>query len=329
MDQKVATIKDIAKELGISTSTVSRILNGKNQRNEELVNQVKETALRLNYQVNTSARGLRTSKSGLIGIIVPHINDEFFAEILAGIEEVAEARGYNVMICQSNESPKKEEQLVKSLILCNVEGILISLTKRTTDLSFLQSIHSANKKVLMFDRVIQQDEYHYIEQNDSLGTYSAGKYLISRQSKKFLYLGLSASLKNDLERLLGYDRVLEEHNLERCKVAYVEEFDRVQGILEKVWDASFDTVVCYNDHIAAEALRFFAGKNIHVPAEVSVCGFDNRSLCKYTKPTLTSVEQPTRQIGQLATNTLLGHLTNSDFQFYVLDNDLIVRDSTR
>lgn len=327
--QKVATIKDIAKELGISTSTVSRILNGKNQRNEELVNRVKETAIRLNYQVNTSARGLRTRKSGLLGIIVPQINDEFFAEVLSGIEQVADARGYNLMICQSNESREKEEQLVKSLILCNVEGVLISLTKHTNDLSFLRSIHSASKKVLLFDRVIRQEEFYYIQQNDSRGTYTAGRYLIQRNSRKFLYLGLSRDLNNDHERLSGYNRVMEEFGLEMCKVAYVEEFDRVHRILTDAWDPSYDTVVCYNDHIAAEVLAFFNEKNIAVPDQVAVCGFDNRSLCKYTSPMLTSVEQPTRLIGQLAANTLLGHLNNSDFQRYRLENNLIVRGSTR
>lgn len=327
---KIATIKDVANELGVSTSTVSRILNGKNQRNEELVKKVKDAAKRLNYQVNTTARGLRTNKSGFVGIIVPDISDDFFASVFSGIEEVTDTEGYNLLICQSNELKEKEEQLVTSLIACNVEGVLISVTQETNDTEFLDSLDQMGKKVVMFDRVIKQQQYAYVETNDFDGTYKAGKYLISRGCKSFLYIGLFESLENNRQRLGGYNAILSESGLNQCSTAYVENINQTEAIIEKYWTKdNFDTIVCYNDMIAAECLAYFRAKGINVPDEISVCGFDNRSLCKYTQPTLTSVVQPTKSLGALAVNTLLGLINDTPVGAVELENDLMVRGSTR
>ncbi|MEQ8473790.1 MAG: LacI family DNA-binding transcriptional regulator [Marinoscillum sp.] len=330
MSRKVATIKDVASELGVSTSTVSRILNGKNQRNEELVQKVKEAAKRLNYQVNTTARGLRTNRSGFVGIIVPDISDDFFASVFSGIEEVTDAEGYNLLICQSNEHKDKEEQLVNSLIACNVEGVLISVTQETENTEFLDALDQMGKKVVMFDRVIKQNQYPYVETNDFDGTYKAGKYLINRGCRSFLYLGLFESLENNRQRLGGYNQSLKESGLALCTTAYVEDITNTSAILDQHWKPGrFDTIVCYNDIIAAECLAYFGAKGVKVPEEVSVCGFDNRSLCRYTQPTLTSVVQPTKRLGALAVHTLLGLINDTDVEPIELENDLKVRASTK
>ncbi|HCX21180.1 MAG: hypothetical protein CMB80_32840 [Flammeovirgaceae bacterium] len=325
---KVATIKDVASALGVSTSTVSRILNGKNQSNKDLVEKVQEVAKKLNYQVNTTARGLRTNKSGLIGIIVPDISDDFFASVFAGIEEVTEAEGYNLLICQSNERKDKEEQLVQQLIACNVEGLMISVTQETDTVNFLDSFANMGKKVVMFDRVIRQNTYPVIETNDFDGTYNVGKHLIKTGSKKFLYLGLFENLENNRQRLGGYEAALADSGLNLERKAYVEDIQETANILQRNWDESIDTIVCYNDMIAAETLAYFNEKGIRVPAQVSVCGFDNRPLCRYTQPTLTSVVQPTKRLGALATHTLLGLINESDVEPMELENNLILRGST-
>ncbi|WP_421870993.1 LacI family DNA-binding transcriptional regulator [Marinoscillum sp.] len=326
---KIATIKDVALALGVSTSTVSRILNGKNQSNQELVEKVHAVAKKLNYQVNTTARGLRTSKSGLIGIIVPDISDDFFASVFAGIEEVTEAEGYNLLICQSNESKEKEQQLVKSLIACNVEGLMIAVTQETEETSFLDDFANMGKKVVMFDRVIRQNVYPVIETNDFDGTYNAGKQLIDRGGKNFLYVGLFESLENNRQRLGGYEAVLKENSLKLQGTVYVEDLHRTAQILDTHWNESIDTILCYNDMIAAETLAYFNERGLKVPEQVSVCGFDNRPLCRYTHPTLTSVVQPTKRLGALATHTLLGLINETDVEPMELENDLIVRGSTR
>ena len=326
---KIATIKDVANALGVSTSTVSRILNGKNQSNKELVEKVHEVARELNYQVNTTARGLRTSKSGLLGIIVPDISDDFFASVFSGIEEVTEAEGYNLLVCQSNESKEKEQQLVKSLVACNVEGLMIAVSQETKDTAFLDDFSNLGKKVVMFDRVIRQNTYPVIETNDFDGTYNAGKHLIKTGSKQFLYVGLFESLENNRQRLGGYEAILKENGLSIKKKLYVEDIHNTPQLLEDHLDESIDTILCYNDMIAAETLAFLNDKGIKVPEQVAVCGFDNRGLCRYTQPTLTSVVQPTKRLGALATHTLLGLINETDVEPMVLENDLILRGSTR
>ncbi len=326
---KIATIKDVAKALGVSTSTVSRILNGKNQSNKELVEKVQEVARKLNYQVNTTARGLRTNKSGLLGIIVPDISDDFFASVFSGIEEVTEAEGYNLLICQSNESKEKEQQLVKSLIACNVEGLMIAVTQETQDTAFLDDFVNMGKKVVMFDRVIRQSTYPVIETNDFDGTYNAGKHLIKSRGKHFIYVGLFESLENNRQRLGGYEAILKENGLMLQDKIYVGDIHNTPLLLHDKWDESIDTILCYNDMIAAETLAYLNEKGIKVPEQVAVCGFDNRGLCRYTQPTLTSVVQPTRRLGALTTHTLLGLINETDVAPMELENDLILRGSTR
>lgn len=326
---KIATIKDVANALGVSTSTVSRILNGKNQSNKDLVEKVHAVAKKLNYQVNTTARGLRTNKSGLIGIIVPDIGDDFFASVFTGIEEVTESAGYNLLICQSNERREKEELLVQQLIACNVEGLMISITQETESTRFLDGFANMGKKVVMFDRVIRQNTYPVIETKDFDGTYNAGKHLIAQGSKRFLYLGLFENLENNRQRLGGYESILKENGLGLQGKAYVEDIHNVAATLEQNWDDSIDTVICYNDLIAAETLAYFNGKGVKVPEQVSVCGFDNRPLCRYTQPALTSVVQPSKRLGALATHTLLGLINETDVTPMDLENDLILRGSTK
>lgn len=326
--ERAATIKDIARELGVSTSTVSRILNGKNQRNQKLVKQVQEAAKRLNYQVNTTARGLRTNKSGLLGIIVPYISDEFFSSALAGIESVTEMHGYKLLICQSNEDPEKEAEFVKSLLACNVEGILISVTRNTPDVSFLDVAKSAGKKVVMFDRVIDQPHYPCIRSNDWVGAFKAGQHLLRTGKSKFLYIGLSSSLAIDVERLGGYNQALKEAGEAPCETLYVSGMDAVQDQLSEIWQNQYDAVLGFYDEVAAEAMTFLKSRNVAIPGQVAVIGFDNRNFCKYTTPPLTSIEHPGHKMGDMAAQTLLGVLNEQDVEQVALETHLVVRASS-
>ncbi|RED93212.1 LacI family DNA-binding transcriptional regulator [Marinoscillum furvescens] len=326
--ERAATIKDIARELGVSTSTVSRILNGKNQRNQELVKKVQEAAKRLNYQVNTTARGLRTNKSGLLGIIVPYISDEFFSSALAGIEAVTELQGYNLLICQSNENPEKEAEFVKSLLACNVEGILISVTRNTPDVGFLEVAKAAGKKIVMFDRVIAQEDYPCIKSNDRIGAYKAGQHLLKTGKSKFLYIGFSARLAIDIERLAGYNEALAEAGEQPCETLYVDGMEAVQEGLADIWQNQYDAVLGFYDEVAAEAMTFLKSRNVTIPGQVAVIGFDNRNFCKYTTPPLTSIEHPGRKMGSLAAEALLGALNEEEVEQVVLDTHVVVRESS-
>ncbi len=326
----VATIKDIARELGISTSTVSRILNGLHQGNADLAKKVQETASKLNYQVNTAAKGLRTNKTNLIGLIVPDVGDDFFSVVLSGMERQAELNGYNLMICQSNDSMTKERNLIKSLIACNVEGILIASALETTDTSNLEMIKKSGKEAVLFDRPLANDLFPTVAFDDSLGTYLAGKHLIGEGHKRFLYLGLSKQLANDHDRLNGYDKALKESGLSNCKVIYVDDMPTTEEKLKAHWKSGeYDAVVCFNDIIAARALAFFNENKIPVPSEVSLMGFDNRVLCEFTFPKMSSVEHSARKMGEMAAEQLLKIISNSEIETKENIPKLVLRNTTR
>lgn len=327
---RAATLKDIARELGISPSTVSRILNGKNQQNKKLVARVQEAAKKLNYQVNTAALGLRTNKTRLIGMIVPYISDEFFSSILAGIESVTEQRGYNLLICQSNESNEKEKKLVKSLIACNVEGILISLSRETNSLEFLDSLKESKRQVVLFDRVLRQNDYPFIPFDDQKAAYEAGEHLIQSGRKSFLYVGLSQNLQNDVERLKGYNAALKDHGLNQCVVRYPESVMETDKVLEKIDLHAFDAIVCYYDLIAAEVIAYLKKIDMRIPEEMAVCGFDNRHICDFISPSLTSVDHSTTKMGQMAAETLFNLLNGDELSLKESDiqTSLVIREST-
>lgn len=324
------TIKELADKLGVSTSTVSRILNGKNTRNKKLVERVKQMALEYNYQVNTAALGLRTNKTKLIGIIVPEINNDFFASILSGMEQITEREGYNLLICQSDESRTKELKLVKSLISCNVEGIMISISEETNDLELLEIVKSAGKKLVFFDRIFKQNLFPNVTFNDFEGAFIAGKHLVETGRKAFFYLGLSQKVSNNEARLAGFNAALSEANLPPCRTGYVDVHNvreytkRISGIEE------IDALVVYNDLLAAEAMVALKSMGLKIPGQIAVCGFDDRFVCELVSPTLTSVRRSTKELGNIAANSLLSMLKDENIPVndHFIDASLIVREST-
>jgi len=326
--KRVATIKDIASALEVSTSTVSRILNGKNQSNAQLVKEVKAMARKLNYQVNTAAKGLRTNKTKLIGIIVPEIGDDFFAAILSGMQEASEELGYNLLVCQSNESKKKENQLVKSLIACNVEGILIAPSKETHNINFLKGLPALGKHAVIFDRIIDQEVFPHISFDDEQGGYLGGKYLIASGHEKLLFIGLSQALKNGVARLSGYNKALGESGLPNCTASFLDTDGTASEILDRHWqEGVYDAVACYNDLIGAQVIAHFNEIGVKVPQEVSVLGFDNRPLCEYTFPRLSSIEHSTNKMGRMAVTTLLDLLNETESEALDIAPKLVERNS--
>lgn len=329
--EKAATLKDIADKLGVSKSTVSRILNGKNTRNKKLTAQVKRLARRYNYQVNTIALGLRTNRTKLIGIIVPKINDDFFAAILSGIEQVTEGEGYNLLICQTNESQKKELKLVKSLIACNVEGILISTSRETTSTDFIDVVKGSGKKMVLFDRVLRQTDFPSVTFNDFDGAYQAGKHMIGTGKRRFLYVGMSENLANDNDRRAGYNAALAECDLQPCDAIYIDQLENVRQSVAGVLDShrSYDAIACYHDLIAVEVLMELRERKIIVPDEVAVCGFDDRYICNVLSPSLTSVSHSALKLGASAANSLLALLRDEPVaQHFSFDGSLSIREST-
>ncbi len=321
------TIKDIARATGVSVSTVSRILNGKSTQNKNLIALVKAKALEMNYQVNAAAAGLRTNKTRMIGIVMPEINNDFFAEILSGVEEVVESEGYNLLICQSHESASKELKLIASLNACNVEGILIASSIESHFSDDLENeFQMMGRKVVYFDRVPSHSKSPFITVDDFSGTHQVTDHLLEAGRKRFLYVGYNQVLTNNIERLRGVQEALESKSLRLLSVVY----DPTQEqLLKEIEAAGADAIVCYNDLIAAKILSFLKQGNIAVPQQIAVTGFDNRNLCELVSPTLTSVDHSTRALGKGAAEMLFEWLhTDSKTTNVVLPAKLVVRESS-
>lgn len=321
------TIKDIAREIGVSVSTVSRILNGKSTQNKKLVKLVTEKAKELNYQVNTAAAGLRTNKTKLIGIVVPEISNDFFAEVLAGVEEMAEAAGYNLLICQSKESGEKELKLIKSLISCNVEGIMISTSlHHMLSADGLSNTVFQNKKVVLFDRVSAGTTLPYATIQDFEGAYKVTKHVLEQGRNRILFHGFKQNLSNDNERLRGVRTALDEAGISNLATFYSRD---VISLAEAIRSGNHDALICYNDDIASKDVVGLVKLGFKIPKELVVTGFDNRSICELISPTLTTINHSSRDLGRKATQMMLSLLdSEEEVENVVLSAELIIREST-
>ncbi len=183
MRSSQVTIKDIAAQLGISPSTVSRALKNHPEISVETKQAVKELAKKLNYEPNAIALSLRSSKSNIIGLVIPEIVHYFFSQVISGIEDVAYDADYHVMICQSNESYIREVKNIQTLLSSRIEGLLVSLSKETRDFSHFRNLNKKNIPIVFFDRICEELETDNVIVNDYKGAYEAVEHLIGMGCK--------------------------------------------------------------------------------------------------------------------------------------------------
>jgi DNA-binding LacI/PurR family transcriptional regulator len=314
MENRKATIKDIAKKLGISASTVSRALNDKFVKNDEMVALIKKTAEEMDYQVNTIAAGLRTRKSNLIGIVVPWIASNFFSSVLSGIQSVLNKNGYNVLICQSNESRELEEQQVNSLIRCNVEGLLISCSQETHDEEFFKRIVSRGLNLVYFDRKNFDTKLPVVKMDDVLGMYVATEHLIKNGAKRLAFIAGAEELSICKDRFEGYASAVAELNAESVGGFFVSKRADVGPTVTKLLKSKKkpDAIVTWSDDWGVQTILAAQALGIKMPDDLMVTGHDNTDICTVVQPNLTSMVHEADIIGDLAAKTLLDLINNID-----------------
>ena len=190
---KPITIKDIARELGISVSTVSRALQNHPDISEKTKEQVKACARELNYKPNIMASNLRTNKNTTIGVVIPELNHHFFASVLDGIEQTANEAGYNILICQSGETKEKEIQNVQMLLNSRVAGMLVGVSKETLNLQHLQDVINSGIPLVLYDRPCPSLACDQVVSDDYTGAYNAVEYLIQTGCKRIVYCTVSSN----------------------------------------------------------------------------------------------------------------------------------------
>lgn len=332
------TIKDIAKALNFSTSTVSRALRGSYEISAETKKLVLEYAEKINYRPNPIALSLKERRSRAIGVVVSEIANNFFSQAINGIESIAYNRGYHVIITQSHESEEREKVNVEHHASRSVDGLLISLSSETVDLTYLKELHDKGLPIVFFDRITDEIETHKVTANNYLGAFQATEHLIYQGFKKIAHITNSPSLSITAERLNGYIDALEKHNIpfNESLVKYCTHGGMILEEIEEAVNDLFsskikpDAIFTASDRITT--LCFGVLKNLKPKKELGFTGFTNTKVGELFDPPLTVVRQPAFEIGQNATELLIQMIESKrpvvDFETKILDTELIIRESS-
>lgn len=341
MKFEAVTIKDIAKELGISTSTVSRALRDSYEISSETKRMVLDCAKRLQYRPNPIALSLKEKRSRSIGVIVAEIANSFFSQAINGIESVANKKGYNVIISQSQESLEKEISNLGFLSSRSVDGVLISVSSESANLDHLKKLHNRGMPIVLFDRVTSDINTHVVISNNFKAAYNATKHLIDEGYKKISTLVNASHLSITEERIAGYKQALKDNDIpieeelikvcEHGGLVFEETQKAVNDLL--ALQQKPDAIVGLTDKLTTGCLKILQQQKIKVPEEVGLVGFTNSALSELLNPSLTVIRQPAFAMGEEATNLLIQIIESKrpvkEFTRQVLETELIVRNSSR
>ena len=314
-EQKVLTMKDIAKEFGVSVATVSRALQNSPrisaERREDIIRYAKEH----NFLPNTIAENLRRSKVAqpkIIGVIMPQIAHYYFSTILAGIEEEAHRRGYDIMVAQSNEQYEREVSICRSYYANRVCGVIVSQAKDTKNYEHFQKLLDNNVPLVFFDRICTGINTNRVVVDDYMGAYNAVSYLIESGCRNIAFYGSPMQLEISKNRYNGYVDALLKHGL-RPNKKFQRECDnreKAEEITPEMLkdDERPDAFFAVNDDTAIGILYTVKRLGFRVPEDISICGFTNGERAIACEPMLTTVEQRGHKVGEEAVNMLLDYV---------------------
>ncbi len=342
---KRSTIHDIAKELDVTASTVSRALKNHPRISDSTKEAVIEMAEKLNYQPNNIASALRKGKSNIIGVIIPTSDRKFFASVVKGIEQVLSEKDYNIIISQSDEFFSKEQSCIDALLRIQVDGIIASIAKETTNFSHYQRVIDRGVPLVLFDRVNEDLEVNTVVNDDYQGGFKATLHLIEQGCKRIAHFTEKKNLNIYKERLRGYKEALQQHDLPvkeelifKGDLINEAEPELAEGrqLTEQLLDLPDlpDALFSASDFTAMGAIQVLKERDIRIPEEMAIVGFSNDLSTSIIDPPLTSVDQNTRQMGKFAAQLFLEQAnTDPDENFTprktVLKPELIVRASSK
>lgn len=329
------TIKDLAKQLKISVSTVSRALRNASDINPETKQAVLALAKELNYEPNVMAQGLVKRKTKIIGIIVPVIHSNYFSEALSGMTEIANEYDYHLMFCQSNEDAVQEIKCIKKLAACHVDGLLISVSKDTHDSTELEKVRQMGIPIVMFDRTLPDFPCNKVVVDEYKGAYKAVEHLIKQGCKRIAHFAgpvnasVSANrMKGYIDAITDYDLPLQEELIFRCD-AFEE--DALEAIIKlSNINPLPDGIFFINDLSAITASRYLQKHGIKIPGAIKIAGFNDDPVSSMVEPSLTTVMQPGYEVGQLSMRILIDEIKMpaTNFQNIQLRTQLVIRDSS-
>ncbi len=339
---KPVTLKDIAKQLGISITTASKALKNYPDVSDKTKKIVKELAVKLNYVPNSFAIGLRKQESKTIGVIIPTMVHYFFSTVLDAIIKEAENRNYMVIILQSNEDYRTEKKQVDLLLNKGVDGILISLSNKTRDFKHLQKIMDYNIPLILFDKIAKLVNCSKVLIDDRKAAYSAVSYLINTGRKRIAHFRGDLNPQNSIDRFLGYKKALEDHGIPydsslvylcNNNSDFTDGYSSAKQLLLDHGD-NVDAIFTVNDMLAIGAINYFNENGIKIPDQIALFGFSNWFMASVITPSLSSVEQNAYKIGKRSSEILFEEIERKKkgepivYQKVIIDTELVLRNSS-
>ena len=335
-----ATLKQIAKELGVSVSTVSKALNDSPEISEQTKVKIKEYAKLKNYKPNVIGLNLKNRKTKTIGVIIPNILNSFFAKVFSGIEKVADKKGYNVITCISNESLEKEIHTLEMLSNGTIDGFILSVSQEAQKLqeyNHFSEIINDGTPIVMFDRIAEGVECDKVVVDDFDSALDSTQHLINLGCKNIALISSVDNLSVGKLRADGYLKALKNNNIpvnEKIILRTDSEED-MKAKIDAIFDNKVDAIFALDENDSVAALRVSLKKGYKVPEDISIIGFADGILAsRRLSPSLTTVSQHGIEIGEVAAKRLISRLEEkedetTDYETIVIKTKLKERESTR
>jgi len=327
------TMRDVAREAGVSVNTVSRALAGKPDVSPETRARVLEVAERLGYRPNKLARGLRSNKTFTLGVIVTDIANPFFAELVKGVEEAARGRGYSILLGDTGEDPAKEEAAIQVMMAERVDGLLITPVQSSRQA--LEEVMDSGFPVVLMGRYFPDLEAPFVVTDDVHGAIMAVEHLIALGHEHIGHVAGPLHISSARDRLLGYRKALEAHGIPLrddyvLQGAVTLEDGYIAGKKLLKLNPLPTAVFAYSDFVAVGIMQAILEAGLRIPEDVSLVGYDDIVFSAYTKVPLTTIRIPKRKLGKEAVHLLISRLGNRRNipSHKKLKVDLVVRDST-
>ena len=333
--KKIKNIEELALVLNVSKSTISRAFRDSYDISPKTKKMILEAASKYGFHPNSTAQSLRENKTKRIGVIVPSFTIPFYSNAICGIQEVARKEGYNLLICESDESYEIELENIRSLVKSRVDGIIMSITSETNQYKHIKDLRDSNFPLVLFNRTTDLPGISKIRIDDYDGTFKMTMHLLSKGYKDIVYLAGPKNLMMTKRRVKGYlDAMYINHIIiNPDNISYGDfSIEHGQDIAARFLSDNIHPEVffCSCDNVAYGVIKYLKSVNIRIPDEIAVAGFTDELYAELIEPSLTTIHQPVREIGIEAAKLLFKQLKykNTRPEILELPTTLVIRTST-
>jgi DNA-binding LacI/PurR family transcriptional regulator len=328
---KKTTIVDIAHELDLSPSTVSRALNGIGRMNENTRQQILGLAKQWGYHPNPHAQRLKQTKTSTIGLIVPELTHHFYSRIIKGVDSVLDEIGFQQIICVSNEEYEKERKAAITLLNARVDGLLVALSHETNNFDHLQELVNADIPIVFLDRMCEEIEAPYVMTDDFEGAKMATEFIIEKGSRSVAFMKGPENISTSFSRFMGYKEALKKNNIQFKDELIIKHGPEIESqVIRLLRDYIIDGLFAHSDYHAFQAMEIIMKYGYKIPQNIQIVGYADEPLASYTTPKISTIKQPAFEIGRIGMELLLSEIESGEKgEPRILPTELVIRQTTR